>query len=67
MHLESDQVVQQSYKNGFIKTDAHSSFNFMENEYVQVLRNVNGNTFAPKQEIYIDENKKYSPRSPTIN
>lgn len=52
---------------GFIKTDAHSSFSPMENEYIQALKNIDGNPSAPKQEIYIDENKKYSPRVQLIN
>ncbi|EFN69655.1 hypothetical protein EAG_11992 [Camponotus floridanus] len=51
---------------GFIKTDAHSSFSPTENE--QALRNNRDrNPSAPKQEIYIDKNKKYSPHVQLIN
>lgn len=50
----------------FIKTDAHSSSSPTENE--QALRNnLDSNPSAPKQEIYIDENKKYSPHVQLIN
>ncbi|KAM0733308.1 hypothetical protein ACS0PU_012857 [Formica fusca] len=47
---------------GFVKT-AHSSFIPGENvEYIQPLKdNIDSNPCAPKQEIYIDENKEYSP------
>lgn len=48
---------------GFVKTDAHSSFISGENVgYIQPLKdNIDSNPSAPKQEIYIDENKEYSP------
>ncbi|XP_050465265.1 uncharacterized protein LOC126858764 [Cataglyphis hispanica] len=48
---------------GFVKTDAHSSFISGENvRYVQPLKdNIDSNPCAQKQEIYIDKNKKYSP------
>lgn len=50
----------------FIKTDGHFSFSPTENE--QALRNnIDSNPSAPKQEIYIVENKKYSPRVQLIN
>ncbi|XP_070160125.1 uncharacterized protein [Polyergus mexicanus] len=47
---------------GFVKT-AHFSFIAGENvEYMQPLKdNIDSNPCAPKQEIYIDENKEYSP------
>lgn len=53
---------------GFIKTDAQSTISSTENEHVQDLRNnTDSNPSIPKQEIYIDENKKYSPRLQLIN